>query len=422
MSAPRVLIIGCGVAGPVLAVLLKQKGYDPIMFEKVRQLGDVGASLMLMPNGIKVLQLVGLADAVKAESAPLQGFWEGKATGEMLAESDLPSTFLAKYGQPAAGVKRTSLNMMLKDMLLDLGVEVREGWKLATVSETDEDVTALFENGQSVKGSFLIGGDGIKASSRAAMLNLQGVPQSAPNYTGLVQVAGISETPEEFLEKAIKRNWYGQGAHVIAYPISPTLTSWAITMPEDQEAEETWHLYTPGSIKTEAGNLVTMLDGWDPTLHRMITSAQRVIKYGLFDRAHLQPHQWYTERCVLVGDAAHPTSPHLGQGANQALEDCYHLSIAMPVIDPKSDDYGRALETLGKYLSKNIFAPFAEKRQPRTSALVKGARIQGELRVSRDPQRCQERDALIRDSFKDSAAVEAQYDSLLREPFQQTSS
>ncbi|KAK0705635.1 hypothetical protein B0H67DRAFT_497403 [Lasiosphaeris hirsuta] len=418
MSPPRVLIIGCGVAGPVLAVLLKRKGYDPIVFEKVRQLGDVGASLMLMPNGMKVLELVGLADAVRAESVPLQGFWEGKATGETLAESDLPTTFVAKYGQPAVGIKRTSLNLMLKDMLLDLGVEVREGWKLTTVTETDADVTASFANGQSVTGSFLIGGDGIKASSRTAMLSLQGIPPSAPNYTGLVQVAGISPTPTSFSQTAAKRNWYGQGAHAIAYPISPTLTSWAITMTEDQEAEETWRLYTPDSIRTEAGNLAAMLAGWDLALLRMVASAQRVIKYGLFDRAHLPPAQWYTRRCVLVGDAAHPTSPHLGQGANQALEDCYHLSSALPAIDAQPDDYERVLESLqGESLSRNIFCPFAEKRQPRTSALVKGARVQGELRVSRDPQRCRERDALIRDMFKDAAAVETQYDSLLREPF-----
>lgn len=115
------------------------------------------------------------------------------------------------------------------------------------------------------------------------------------------------------------RNWYGVGAHVISYPVSPTHLSWAVTLLETKEEEETWRLYRPDEIESQTHKLSDVLDGWDPAVLEMVTSAERIIKFGIFDRKELMPGQWYSKRCVLVGDAAHPTSPHLGQGANQAL-------------------------------------------------------------------------------------------------------
>lgn len=81
---------------------------------------------------------------------------------------------------------------------------------------------------------------------------------------------------------------------------------------------------------------------------------------------------------MLAGDAAHPTSPHLGQGANQALEDCYHLSQALPDLTPRKEE-GKLLDDDDNL--EQIFAAYAEKRQPRTAALVRGARAAGQKRV-----------------------------------------
>lgn len=113
-----------------------------------------------------------------------------------------------------------------------------------------------------------------------------------------------------------------------------------------------------------------------------------VLKFGLFDRQALDAAQWHTARCVLAGDAAHPTSPHLGQGANQALEDCYHLSEALPDLaktstsTPEDEDAdARRPHPLADFDLEQIFAAYARKRQPRTAALVRGARAAGERRV-----------------------------------------
>ncbi|KAH8808704.1 monooxygenase FAD-binding protein [Xylogone sp. PMI_703] len=418
MTPPTVLIVGCGIAGPVAAILYKRKGYHPIVFEKVSELGDAGASLLLMPNGMIVLDLIGLADNVKSESNPLKRIWDGKSTGETLGQSDIPSIFPEKYRQPAAGIRRTTLNLMMKKMLLDQGVEVREGWELIDIEESKESVTAIFNGNRSVTGSFLVGCDGIKAASRRILLKNQGIIEGAPIYAGLVQTAGISKTPEALKTMPSLRNWYGEGIHIVAYPVSKTHTSWAITTPESVQEAETWRLYSQSQRETQLQKLLVMLEGWDPSVIEIVTSPERLVKYGIFDRDELLPSQWYSERCVLIGDAAHPTSPHLGQGANQALEDCFNLCHSMPSLIPGSDDFEQSSAVLGPNLCNDIFRPFAEKRHPRTTELVKGARAQGTRRVITDPALCKQRDIDIAASWPDAEAIAMRYDKLLREPFQ----
>ncbi|MBA7491291.1 FAD-dependent urate hydroxylase [subsurface metagenome] len=411
MSEPKVLIIGCGIAGPVLAVLLKRKGYSPVVFEKVRQLGDAGASLMLMPNGMKVLNLVGVADEVYSGASPLDTYQDFKGDGTKLGMSDLPKSYRRKYGQCAVGVRRTRLNLMMKDLLLRSGIEVHEGWGLKTIEEVSDSVLASFTNGQTMRGSFLIGCDGIKAATRAVLLDKHQAPQPPPTYTGLTQISGLSPMPKAFTESSM-RNWYGEGVHVIAYPLSAEQISWAVTVPETEEQSESWGLCSPEEMQQVKQDLSSRLDEFDSNVVEMVQSAERILTFGLFDRETLAAPDWYSRRIVLCGDAAHPTSPHLGQGANQALEDCYHLSDAFP--DLKSNESGSSIPG---DLEEN-FSRYAEKRQPRTATLVRGARAVGEKRVvTGGKEACERRDQAVVAEWQDTEAIALKFDGLCREPF-----
>jgi salicylate hydroxylase len=101
--------------------------------------------------------------------------------------------------------------------------------------------------------------------------------------------------------------------------VSPTLSSWAITLRDLTEAQETWRLYSPAELVAHRDELCKTFETWSSPVPELIAQAERMTKYGLYDRPELEPTQWYCGRCLLIGDAAHPTSPHLGQGANQAL-------------------------------------------------------------------------------------------------------
>ncbi|KAK9796550.1 hypothetical protein AB5N19_03632 [Seiridium cardinale] len=409
----NVLIIGCGIAGPVLALLLKAKGFNPIVFEKVRRLGDVGASLMLMPNGMKVLDLVGVAADIYASSFPLEAYEDFDYSGELLGSSALPAGFERRYGQRATGVKRTALNITLANRLKDSGIELRQGWELSGIQEDASSITASFTNGEKVQGSFLVGCDGIKGSSRSCLLALKDRDDTKPTFTGLSQTSGLSRVPGP-LEVSSMRNWYGEGVHVIAYPVSREFISWAVTLPQTDESPESWRLYKDDAMqKLKDGLSRDVLGGFEPGVVQMVLCAERLLKFGLFDRRTLEAEEWYSARCVLVGDAAHPTSPHLGQGANQALEDCYHLSKSLP----DSDRWSLATDPPLRNL-ESIFEEYARKRQPRASALVKGARAAGEKRVVTTGRRdCEARDKKVAAEWQDTEGISAKFDNLCKEPF-----
>jgi salicylate hydroxylase len=160
----------------------------------VKRLKEKGV-LMFWNCRLKVFNMVDAADAIKAETLTLQALWDAKASGEVLGQSDLPSTFAEKYHQPAAGIKRTNLNLLLKNMVLEEGIEVREGWGLVNIQEHEDSVTATFSNGESVTGSFLVGCDGIKSATRAFLHRQRGVEEGAPLFTGLVQVCLLDTNP-----------------------------------------------------------------------------------------------------------------------------------------------------------------------------------------------------------------------------------
>jgi salicylate hydroxylase len=225
----------------------------------------------------------------------------------------------------------------------------------------------------------------------------------------------MSPTPAALKSRPGMLNIYGAGAHLICYQVTDTTTSWAITQRNLTAAQETWRIFTPEAMTSMRTQLLEQFNDWASPVPELIQNSARIIKYGLYDRPQLEPEQWYSPnkgRCILIGDAAHPTSPHLGQGANQALEDCYHLARLLPNIESGSEDI------LTSEALNAVFSAFARLRQPRTAALVKGARAQGENRVvDGGPEACAARDERLREGWVDEEALERKNDMLLKEPF-----
>ncbi|KAG4027425.1 hypothetical protein MFRU_030g00610 [Monilinia fructicola] len=403
-NSTRVIIVGCGIAGPVIAMLLQKKGYTPVIVEKVRKLGDAGGSLFLQPNGLKVLHLVGLAAAVTNHAPWVTQSWDKTHTGEVLGGGEFLGTLKETYGEPACGTKRSSFNLSLEKAVVDAGIEFHPGWKLANIEESEKGVVAVSEGGQRIEGSFLIGCDGIKAASRDILLKRKGYDEPEATYTGLVQTNGFSPTPKSLQNTML--NVFGPAAHLIHYPISPTHSSWALTQRQNSEEKESWLLANAEQLTAQKANLLHQFGDWASPIPELLAGAERLLKYGIFDRPGLSPEQWYDGRCVLIGDAAHPTSPHLGQGANQAMEDCYHLQRLLP-------DAGSALSTAD--LTK-FFAEFAGLRQPKTALLVANARAQGERRVV-PLERMEERNEYMRQVWKNPDVFYRAYDQMLRGPF-----
>lgn len=137
---------------------------------------------------MKVLGLVGLAERIEQETWPLEALIELTDNGKVLASSLLPASWSTVHGRKATGIRRTAINLMLKNNVLEQGIEIRCGWQLTGIAEEDDYVRAAFSNGEVVEGDILVGCDGIKSTTRTILLKQKGSVEGAPAFTGLSQV------------------------------------------------------------------------------------------------------------------------------------------------------------------------------------------------------------------------------------------
>ncbi|KZT70890.1 FAD/NAD(P)-binding domain-containing protein [Daedalea quercina L-15889] len=385
----RVIIAGAGIAGPVLAIFLKAKGYDPIVYEKVEALADVGLSLCVQPNGLCVLGLIpGFRNKLVGE--PFERFKQcsvlgGEAT--VLVDVDYPSRLPEETGYSMTGVRRPLFNRTIVEVAESHGVEIVFGHQLVSIKQDDANVEVTFTNGAVDRASFVVGCDGLHSNTRLCLFGHESV-----SYTGLTQTGGISPTPESHKAHRTMLNVYSDGAHLIAFPINDKQTSWAITRRE-AEARETWRSMDEEQQKSFKEGPWSQ---WPFGVGELVRTADQIVKYGLYDRPEL--HVWHKGRVVLLGDAAHPTSPHLGQGANQAFEDIYHLVRLLAKHNPS------AAQPSTELLS-TIFSEYEELRIARTSELVEGARKQGNVRVVQGEEACRARNEAVKAVYTDENFV-----------------
>ncbi|RDX45664.1 FAD/NAD(P)-binding domain-containing protein [Lentinus brumalis] len=397
MAATKVIIAGGGIAGPVLAMFLKAKGYEPVIYERTDAPTDMGLSLALQPNGLRVLELIpGLLDKIVR-----------CRVDEMISYSALPedegeltrsrSQLAEVLGHGIEGTRRPVFLRSLIEGAQERGIPVHFSHQVVDVEQHGDSVTVRFADGTTDEGSFVVGCDGLHSNTRVSLFGKQ-----EAIFTGLTQTGGISPIPEIYTGSDLHPffNIYGDGVHMIGYTINETQISWAITQREAEE-KETWRDMDEARQKEfKEGPFSKLPFGGG----ELVRTADKIIKYGLYDRPELQ--SWHKGRVVLIGDAAHPTSP----GANQALEDIYHLVRLLAKHNPSAAPPSTA--TL-----ESVFTELEQLRIPRTSELVKKARKMGDIRVVSGVEACKQRNELVRTMFT-SEVAKAMFEDLRKNPFE----
>ncbi|KZT54767.1 FAD/NAD(P)-binding domain-containing protein [Calocera cornea HHB12733] len=371
-----VIIIGCGIAGPVLAMLLKHKGFDVVIYERQSEIQQSGLTLGLSPQTFKVLNILGLAEPLLKECQALdEGVTYSQVRKQELGRIDV-SRMRRGFGWPLVLAVRTRYCQFLYESAKERGVEIHFKKRCVDVLQEDERVTAVFEDGTEAEGDLLVGCDGLHSAVRDILFGKEEV-----TYMGLVQIGGFSPTPEVLKsDKATMRQFFGDGAHFMGAPVSSDQMVWVTTIPQPTEAREDWRRLS----LEEAHEMVKGLQAasWENGPKQLIAGATGVTKYGLYERPILDI--WHKGRVVLLGDAAHPTSPHIGQGANQAMEDCYHLVRLLCKAGPFTDT---SLET--------AFTEYESIRIPIVRKSVAQAKKEGERRVTVGKEACDARDEAI---------------------------
>jgi 2-polyprenyl-6-methoxyphenol hydroxylase-like FAD-dependent oxidoreductase len=355
----KAIIAGAGIAGPLLAIQLQRNGYAVELFEARDDDPDEGAFLGLTPNGLNVLKNFIPLDALKSNFT-LGSMYFFNSKGKEIGA--LPTDYQKEaYGAETVQVKRSHLYRLIQNKARAEGIAIYFGKKVTQVIEAGAYVQVSFEDGTSARADMLFGCDGaFSAVRRSAFPEAPG-----PVFTKNIGTGGFAFLPE--LKNPTKGIYMTFGERgFFAYAVSNTGEVWWFNN-YYREKEP-----TPEEIKTVlrdeiSAYLLDLHKNDDPRFSRIIQASHQLAMYPTYDIPKLK--QWYTSRICLLGDAAHATSPHIGQGASLAMEDTVCLVNCLVQSNSVTEAFGQ----------------FQLKRKARVEKIVQGARKIGNAKSKPSP-------------------------------------
>ena len=301
-SRPNVVIIGGGIGGLFAANALIGQGLRVSVYEQASALGEVGAGVYVTPNAVRHLERVGLGPAVEkwgARVGPGSYYFRHDGTPIAPVQVSDASGWNATFGMHRADfVDFLAAN-------LPPGI-VHTGHRAIGFEQNDHIARVKFANGVIAEAEAVIAADGIHSELRSYVF-----PPSTPvfhgtiSYRGLVSRARLSSWPMDRWQM-----WAGPSKHFLVFPVRHgTMVNYVGFVPTDEEMKESWS--APG----DPAVLRREFEGWDPRIGNVLQQVDKTFRWALYDREPLPT--WTKGRLTLLGDAAHPMLPHLGQGANQ---------------------------------------------------------------------------------------------------------
>lgn len=311
---PTVMIVGGGIGGLFAANALIAHGLDVSVYEQAPALGEVGAGVFITPNSVRQLQRVGLGPAVEKFGALVgAGSHYFRHDGAPIAPVQVTdsSGWNATYGMHRADM------VELLAAGLPAGV-VRPGKRGVSFDQHGDVARVAFSDRTTAEADVVVAADGIHSELRHHV-----VPPSRPVFHGSVAYRGV--LPHAFIPdwpNDAWLMWLGKGKHFLTFPVrAGKLINYVGFVPADAEMKESWS--APGDPDV----LRAEFAGWDPRIERLLSEVRKTFRWALYDREPLPV--WTKGRLTLLGDAAHPMLPHLGQGANQSIEDGMALATIL---------------------------------------------------------------------------------------------
>jgi len=319
LKGQGVLVIGAGIGGLASAIALAKRGANVRVVEQAPEITEVGAGLQISPNGVAVLDALGLGEraremAIRSRSVVLRDFRLGALVLRVDLSKHSPDlTYLLFH--------RADLIDLLADGARDAGVQIELGRQVANLSEDEAGVSVEFADGSQEQHALVIGADGLHSGMRQ-LLN----GKAAPDFTGQVAWRACVPTTDELMPEVTVH--MGPGRHLITYPLRGGQLINIVAVEERTTwADEGWN--HPGDPE----ELRHAFSSFSPQVNYLLERVEIVKLWGLF--SHPVAQYWHRNHSALVGDAAHPTLPFLAQGANMALEDAWVLADCLANIDAR---------------------------------------------------------------------------------------
>jgi 2-polyprenyl-6-methoxyphenol hydroxylase-like FAD-dependent oxidoreductase len=363
----RAMVVGGGIGGLTAAVALRRAGVEAVVFEKAGELREIGAGISLWANAMKALRKLGLYDTVLAVGKHLHPKGELRSpNGRVFYEMPSPA-IEERFGGTTMVVHRADLQ---KTLCAALGKEaIRPGAEVTGFEQDKRGVVARFAaGGREERCELLIGADGLHSTIRGQLLG-----DGPPLYAGYIAWRGVAELGDEPFPGGGAFETWGRGERFGLVKLGRRRVYWYATqnVPEGEEKAG------PGRKAV----LLARFGGWhEPIPSGVEATEESDIHFdGVYYREPAT--RWGEGRVTLLGDAAHPMTPDLGQGACQAIEDAVVLARS---LGERGDDAAAALRL------------YEDRRKERTASVVRQSRRLGRIGQLENPLLCRLRDTALR--------------------------
>jgi salicylate hydroxylase/6-hydroxynicotinate 3-monooxygenase len=358
-----IAVIGAGIGGLAAATLLARSGHRVRVYEQAARFARVGAGIQMTPNAMKVLRGLGLEARLRevAFQSP-SGVSREWDTGAITNELTMGEEIETRFGAPYLFLHRADLHAAIQSAVPADCVELNR--KLAGLEQNAQSVTLNFMDGRHEEADVAIAADGVHSTVRELMLG----PEQ-PRFTG--RVAYRTTFPAALMGSEritpVRTKWWGPDRHMVVYYVTRKLDEVYFVTSQPEKAE--WMTPESWSQKGDLDELRAAYAGFHPEVQAVLRACPDVHKWALLERDPLP--RWTEERVALLGDACHPMTPYMAQGAASALEDSVVLSRCLAGVD--ADGVAAALKV------------YAATRQPRTAEIQGSSRKNTWMRTETDP-------------------------------------
>lgn len=381
MSSLPVLVVGGGIGGLAAALALVRQGLAVRVFEQSEQIGEIGAGMQLGPNAFHAFDALGLGDAARSKAV----FTDYMVMHDAIDASEVgriptDEAFRHRFGNPYAVIHRVDAHSALMEAVQQHSqVEFITGTRILSVEQSGGTVHIVDAAGKTFQGAAVIAADGVKSVVREQYVN---DPARITGHVVYRAVVDKKDFPEDLQWNAASI-WVGPNCHLVHYPLRGG-EQYNVVVTFHSRQQEVW-----GVTEGSAEEVQSYFKEVCPMARQLIDLPKSWKRWATADRDPIA--QWVFGQAVLLGDAAHPSTQYMAQGACMALEDAVTL--------------GEALRVRGGQLAP-AFALYQQSRVARTARIVLSAREMGRIYHAHGVER------LVRNDLWRGRTPERFYDAL----------
>jgi salicylate hydroxylase len=379
--ARRAIVVGGGIGGLAAALALARANVRVLLLEQAAQIGEIGAGIQLGPNAFTALDALGAGEAARNRAVFTDSLTLMDATNaKPVARIETGERFRARFGNPYGVIHRADIHLSILEAVKDNPlIQFRTDTQIKALEQDENSITVIDQHGERYSADAVIGCDGVKSAVRAALIG------DEPRVTGHVvyrAVVDVDNMPKD-LQINAPVVWAGPHCHLVHYPLRGG-RQYNLVVTFHSREQEVW-----GVRDGSKEEVLSYFEGVDALPRQMLDRPTSWKRWATADRDPVE--QWSFGRATILGDAAHPMTQYVAQGACQALEDAVTLGEA---VKASGGDFVEA------------FKRYEAARIPRTARVLYSAREMGRIYHAKGVDR------LVRNALWVGRSQDQFYDSL----------